>query len=119
MMITAHCVNPVSLAAGPPDEPQSCHCHNLTETEVTLQCVPGYDGGTLVTYEVESDLHVGSVYTSSMLGSVAMTGVPTKVVIRVDDLWPGSDYELHIYATNTHGRSSNHYSFHVTTMGGE
>ena len=77
------------IAAGIPDEPQACTVHNSTETYVTLACIPGYSGGDVIMYHVDTQFADNSRKSANEATEVVNQ---TLVYIRVKDLYPGTEY---------------------------
>jgi hypothetical protein len=102
--------------SGVPDEPQSCTVHNTTETYVTLACIPGYDGGDVMVYHVDTQYEGTSRKSSSRTTEMVNQ---TFVYIRVKDMYPGTEYTGFIYTENMYGRSEKEFQLSFKTGGSE
>lgn len=79
-----------------------------------LECIPGYNGGqTQLQYSVtkESPGSSGPEKTSSSIRS----SEAERTDISVNDLSPGVNYTLKIYAENDYGRSDDSFGVLVWT----
>ncbi|XP_046444529.1 synaptogenesis protein syg-2-like isoform X3 [Daphnia pulex] len=86
--------------AGEPSAPYNCTVNNITSNGLSVNCLPGYDGGLTQFF----NLQVLQAKTDNKAVFNA-TGVQSGD-FGVYSLEPATSYELHIWAENTKGRSS-------------
>ncbi|XP_045033828.1 hemicentin-1 isoform X1 [Daphnia magna] len=86
--------------AGEPSAPYNCTVNNITSNGLSINCLPGYDGGLTQFFNLQ-------VLQAKAHNRVAFnaTGVQSGD-FNVYPLEPATSYELHIWAENTKGRSS-------------
>ena len=86
--------------SGEPSAPYNCTVNNITSNGLSVNCLPGYDGGLTQFF----NLQVLQAKTDNRAVFNA-TGVQSGD-FSVYSLEPATSYELHIWAENTKGRSS-------------
>ena len=86
--------------SGEPSAPYNCTVNNITSNGLSVNCLPGYDGGLTQFF----NLQVLQAKTDTRAVFNA-TGVQSGD-FSVYSLEPATSYELHIWAENTKGRSS-------------
>jgi hypothetical protein len=86
--------------SGEPSAPYNCTVNNITSNGLSVNCLPGYDGGLTQFF----NLQVLQAKTDNKAVFNA-TGVQSGD-FGVYSLEPATSYELHIWAENTKGRSS-------------
>ncbi|KZS10656.1 putative Nephrin [Daphnia magna] len=83
-----------------PSAPYNCTVNNITSNGLSINCLPGYDGGLTQFFNLQvlqAKAHNRVVFNA--------TGVQSGD-FNVYPLEPATSYELHIWAENTKGRSS-------------
>ncbi|GAB6028132.1 hypothetical protein CHUAL_002350 [Chamberlinius hualienensis] len=83
--------------AGPPDPVNNCTVINQTQTVISVSCKSGYDGGLPQTFICDV-IDAANKENKRSLTS----GIPSCLI---DDLHPGVNYIISIYASNHKGRS--------------
>lgn len=102
------------MMPGKPDSPLQCKATEVGSKSANLECIPGYNGGqTQLQYSVtkESPGSSGPEKTSSSIRS----SEAERTDISVNDLSPGVNYTLKIYAENDYGRSDDSFGVLVWT----
>lgn len=85
---------------GEPSAPYNCTVNNITSNGLSINCLPGYDGGltqsfNLQVLQAKADNRIVFNATGHQSGD-----------FNVYSLEPATSYELHIWTENTKGRSS-------------
>ena len=99
---------------GPPDEPLLCTLYNISNYDVVISCVPGFNGGAPVTFAIQKS---GSYVTPRFLISTTTWVSDEEVHIRGQGLYPNVTYLLHVYAENEFGRSTSSYTVVAVSAG--
>ncbi|KAL3887588.1 hypothetical protein ACJMK2_027527, partial [Sinanodonta woodiana] len=84
-----------------PDKPFSFHATNVQENQLSLRWQAGYNGGYTQTFIVEISLDNITWTNVSQVSAGNRDGWFTTVI---EDLIPGSEYYLRLYAYNINGR---------------
>ncbi|XP_025160211.1 nephrin isoform X9 [Harpegnathos saltator] len=116
------------VPAGRPDTPHNCSLLNQTTDSIYVECVEGFDGGLPQKFTMQVDRETGpgksggsggAAAAASSSASAASTTVYNQTsklpTFSVNNLDPGSTYEVSIYSTNAKGRSETVH-FRATTL---
>lgn len=85
------------IAAGKPDPPINCTTANQSTDSFDLSCLEGFDGGQSQIFTAE----VFELFAEYLERNVSGLRFP----LRVDELTPGAQYRVVVYASNSKGRS--------------
>lgn len=95
---------------GRPDTPHNCSLLNQTTDSIYVECIEGFDGGLPQKFTMQVDREAGKSGAATVYNQTSK--VPT---FSVNNLDPGSTYEVSIYSTNAKGRSETVH-FRATTL---
>ena len=84
---------------GPPDAPRNCTVTNITVHTLTLECLPGFNGGSDQTFYLE----VYSSNSKHLRHNLTSTEYPFFVV---HGLPAGNTFLLMVYSSNSKGKST-------------
>ncbi|XP_011352009.1 nephrin isoform X7 [Ooceraea biroi] len=98
------------VPAGRPDTPHNCSLLNQTTDSIYVECIEGFDGGLPQKFTMQVDREAGKSGAATVYNQTSK--VPT---FSVNNLEPGSTYEVSIYSTNAKGRSEIVH-FRATTL---
>ena len=84
-----------SCFLGPPDPLSNCSVINFKEMSMHVKCSTGFDGGLPATYWLEAFL--------SETGELVVNESSNQPNFILNDLNPGKDYILSLYASNDKG----------------
>ncbi|KAL3887428.1 hypothetical protein ACJMK2_027370 [Sinanodonta woodiana] len=84
-----------------PEKPSSFHATDIQETQLSLRWQAGYNGGYTQTFIVEISHNNITWNNASQVSAENRDGWFTTVI---EDLIPGSEYYLRLYAYNINGR---------------
>ncbi|KAL0127614.1 hypothetical protein PUN28_003118 [Cardiocondyla obscurior] len=103
------------VPAGRPDTPHNCSLLNQTTDSIYVECIEGFDGGLPQKFTMQVDRDAGSGKGGAG-GPATIYNQTSKVpIFSVNNLDPGSNYEVSIYSTNAKGRSETVH-FRATTL---
>lgn len=91
--------SPSSRLAGPPQSVRSCLIANHSMTTLLLDCMPGDDGGLQQIFYVE-------VFNTLLQEYQANLSSLERPNFLIENLSPGTKFNLIIYSANTRGRST-------------
>ncbi|XP_011255570.1 nephrin isoform X4 [Camponotus floridanus] len=100
------------VPAGRPDTPHNCSLLNQTTDSIYVDCIEGFDGGLPQKFTMQVDREAGSGKGGPATVYNQTSKTPT---FSVNNLDPGSTYEVSIYSTNAKGRSET-VRFRATTL---
>ncbi|XP_032676451.1 nephrin-like isoform X5 [Odontomachus brunneus] len=116
------------VPAGRPDTPHNCSLLNQTTDSIYVECIEGFDGGLPQKFTMQVDREIGpgkSGGSSATAGAAAAAASSSTTTVynqtsklptfSVNNLDPGSTYEVSIYSTNAKGRSETVH-FRATTL---
>lgn len=91
--------------------------YNVTSYTVILHCVPGYQGGASIRFEVTKGISGAGDATVEEATEVEVMWLDDgQAELHVLGLYPSTNYTLHVYQTNTYGRSFTSVSVNVSTQ---
>ena len=96
---------------GIPDGPLSCVAENITAYTAQLSCVSGYDGGTVIWFDVLKN----SQWDLMTEAKVDTTWLNNEVLLLVHELYPSTNYTMFVYQHNSYGRSVDYVSVDLFT----
>lgn len=83
--------------------PHNCSILNQTTDSFYIECIDGFDGGLPQKFTIRIDREISSGGTKS---TTTIHNQTSKVAsFAVNNLEPGTTYEIQIYASNTKGNS--------------
>nr|XP_033192721.1 hemicentin-2-like isoform X2 [Bombus vancouverensis nearcticus] len=103
------------VPAGHPDTPHNCSLLNQTTDSLYVECTEGFDGGLPQKFTIQVDREVGTSSTSSKPSTTVYNQTSKVPSFSVSNLEPGTTYDVHIYASNSKGRSEMVH-FRATTL---
>ncbi|XP_043582642.1 hemicentin-2-like isoform X1 [Bombus pyrosoma] len=103
------------VPAGHPDTPHNCSLLNQTTDSLYVECTEGFDGGLPQKFTIQVDREVGTSSTSSKPSTTVYNQTSKVPSFSVSNLEPGTTYDVHIYASNSKGRSETVH-FRATTL---
>ncbi|XP_050590172.1 hemicentin-2-like isoform X4 [Bombus affinis] len=103
------------VPAGHPDTPHNCSLLNQTTDSLYVECIEGFDGGLPQKFTIQVDREVGTSSTSSKPSTTVYNQTSKVPSFSVSNLEPGTTYDVHIYASNSKGRSETVH-FRATTL---
>ncbi|XP_071869534.1 nephrin isoform X5 [Bombus fervidus] len=103
------------VPAGHPDTPHNCSLLNQTTDSLYVECTEGFDGGLPQKFTIQVDREVGTSSTSSKPSTTIYNQTSKVPSFSVSNLEPGTTYDVHIYASNSKGRSEMVH-FRATTL---
>lgn len=80
-----------------------------------MECIEGFDGGLPQKFTIQVDREVGTSSTSSKPSTTVYNQTSKVPSFSVSNLEPGTTYDVHIYASNSKGRSETVH-FRATTL---
>ncbi|KAK9298048.1 hypothetical protein QLX08_008541 [Tetragonisca angustula] len=93
------------VPAGHPDTPHNCSLLNQTTDSLYVECTEGFDGGLPQKFTIQVDREAGTSSTSSKPSTTVYNQTSKVPSFSVGNLEPGTTYDVHIYASNSKGRS--------------
>ncbi|XP_060825846.1 nephrin-like isoform X2 [Bombus pascuorum] len=103
------------VPAGHPDTPHNCSLLNQTTDSLYVECTEGFDGGLPQKFTIQVDREVGTISTSLKPSTTIYNQTSKVPSFSVSNLEPGTTYDVHIYASNSKGRSEMVH-FRATTL---
>ncbi|XP_026296705.1 nephrin isoform X3 [Apis mellifera] len=103
------------VPAGHPDTPRNCSLLNQTIDSLYVECIEGFDGGLPQKFTIQVDRESGTSSTSSKPSTTVYNQTSKVASFSVGNLEPGTTYDVHIYASNSKGRSETVH-FRATTL---
>ncbi|XP_076302461.1 uncharacterized protein LOC143220754, partial [Lasioglossum baleicum] len=103
------------VPAGHPDTPHNCSLLNQTTDSLYVECTEGFDGGLPQKFTIQVDREAGTSSTSSKPSTTVYNQTSKVASFSVGNLEPGTTYDVHIYASNSKGRSETVH-FRATTL---
>ncbi|XP_043792408.1 nephrin-like isoform X4 [Apis laboriosa] len=103
------------VPAGHPDTPRNCSLLNQTIDSLYVECIEGFDGGLPQKFTIQVDRESGTSSTSSKPSTTVYNQTSKVPSFSVGNLEPGTTYDVHIYASNSKGRSESVH-FRATTL---
>lgn len=80
-----------------------------------MECIEGFDGGLPQKFTIQVDRESGTSSTSSKPSTTVYNQTSKVASFSVGNLEPGTTYDVHIYASNSKGRSETVH-FRATTL---
>lgn len=80
-----------------------------------MECTEGFDGGLPQKFTIQVDREAGTSSTSSKPSTTVYNQTSKVASFSVGNLEPGTTYDVHIYASNSKGRSETVH-FRATTL---
>lgn len=80
-----------------------------------MECIEGFDGGLPQKFTIQVDRESGTSSTSSKPSTTVYNQTSKVPSFSVGNLEPGTTYDVHIYASNSKGRSESVH-FRATTL---
>lgn len=90
---------------GPPDEPYNFTYIDVTESAVTLQWLPGYDGGHEQTFVIQYRIKDLKVWNEKQVSKYDLFSSVGSNIFTLTGLDAGKLYEIRMYSRNKIGRS--------------
>ncbi|XP_031774397.1 nephrin-like isoform X3 [Apis florea] len=103
------------VPAGHPDTPRNCSLLNQTIDSLYVECIEGFDGGLPQKFTIQVDRESGTSSISSKPSTTVYNQTSKVPSFSVGNLEPGTTYDVHIYASNSKGRSESVH-FRATTL---
>ncbi|XP_076762812.1 protein turtle homolog B isoform X3 [Xylocopa sonorina] len=103
------------VPAGHPDTPHNCSLLNQTTDSLYVECTEGFNGGLPQKFTIQVDREAGTSSTSSKPSTTVYNQTSKVASFLVSNLEPGTTYDVHIYASNSKGRSETVH-FRATTL---
>ncbi|CAK9813985.1 Protein turtle homolog B [Anthophora quadrimaculata] len=103
------------VPAGHPDTPHNCSLLNQTTDSLYVECTEGFDGGLPQKFTIQVDREAGTASTSTKPSTTIYNQTSKVPSFSVGNLEPGTTYDVHIYASNSKGRSETVH-FRATTL---
>ncbi|XP_076666600.1 neural cell adhesion molecule 2 isoform X4 [Andrena cerasifolii] len=103
------------VPAGHPDTPHNCSLLNQTTDSLYVECTEGFDGGLPQKFTIQVDREPGTSSTSTKPSTTISNQTSKVPSFSVNNLEPGTTYDVRIYASNSKGRSETVH-FRATTL---
>lgn len=109
------CNNKSFVSPGHPDTPHNCSILNQTTDSLYVECTEGFDGGLPQKFTIQVDREAATSSTPSKPSTTVYNQTSKVPSFSVGNLDPGTTYDVHIYASNSKGRSETVH-FRATTL---